>query len=261
MEVTSGYYREKIRKELERRCSVNPRYSMRAFARALCIDVGALSRVLSHKQTITIKTAEKITDRLNMDPSEKDFFLISVMADRKNLGYRKNNKNKENNKPVGEMDEDIFRVVSEIHHFAILELTYLKEFTPNPKWIAKKLGITEIEAKLSIERLTNLGLLKEDQGTLVKTDKNITTANKSVTTPALRKHQKDILLRSIHSLENDSLDKRSMNGCTIATNPKKLEFAKKMINEFIHNLAVYLEDGEATEVYQLGIGLFPLTKQ
>jgi len=33
-----------------------------------------------------------------------------------------------------------------------------------------------------------------------------------------------------------------------------------MIQDFMSNLAGYLEQGEKKEVYQLSVGLFPLTK-
>ena len=57
MEVTSNHYREMLREELQKRNGRNPRYSLRAFAKCLGVDVAALSRVLSNKQTITMKTA------------------------------------------------------------------------------------------------------------------------------------------------------------------------------------------------------------
>ena len=47
-----------------------------------------------------------------------------------------------------QLQMDTFRVISDWYHFGILELTYLKSFKSDPRWIAKALGITEIEAVL-----------------------------------------------------------------------------------------------------------------
>ncbi len=51
-----------------------------------------------------------------------------------------------------------------------------------------------------------------------------------------------------------------MTTFTIPTNPKKLAEARKMIEDFSIQLIGFLAEGEKTDVYQLGIGLSPLTK-
>ena len=92
MEITSNHYREMLREELQRRTGRNPRYSLRAFAKCLGVDVAALSSVLSLKQTITLRTANKIVSKLDLPEKERDFFLVAVMEDRKALGIRREKK-------------------------------------------------------------------------------------------------------------------------------------------------------------------------
>ncbi len=258
MDTKEVYYRDCLKAELDRRLRHNPRYSMRSFARAIEMDVGALSRVLAKKQTISLKTARKVADRLNLNPSEKEYFLLSVVEDRKSESVSKVVRSEGRAMQPNPLDHEIFRVLSELHHFAILVLTTTDDFQSDPRWIAKRVGISVMEAKLAIERLTNVGLLVEEEGVLKKSEGNLTTADKSVTSPALRKHQKDVLGQAIKSLDNDPIEERSMSGVTMAIDPARIEFAKKMIQEFIHNLATFLEDGDKKEVYQLSISLFPL---
>ncbi len=43
MEPSAAYYLEFLRTELTRRCRRNPRYSLRAYAKGLAIDVAACS--------------------------------------------------------------------------------------------------------------------------------------------------------------------------------------------------------------------------
>ena len=62
-------------------------------------------------------------------------------------------------------------------------------------------------------------------------------------------------------MENDPVTQRNFQATTIAIDTEKMEFAKKMIQDFMSNLAGYLEKGEKKEVYQLSVGLFPLTKE
>ncbi len=49
MEPSTSYFRDLLSAELARRCRRNSRYSLRAFAKALVVDVATLSRVLAGK--------------------------------------------------------------------------------------------------------------------------------------------------------------------------------------------------------------------
>jgi plasmid maintenance system antidote protein VapI len=75
------FYKEFLRIELKKRIAKNPRYSMRAFSKALEIDPGAMSRLLSGKQGITLLTAAKICRKLKLDQSIKESFMNSVGCD------------------------------------------------------------------------------------------------------------------------------------------------------------------------------------
>jgi uncharacterized protein (TIGR02147 family) len=103
-------------------------------------------------------------------------------------------------------------------------------------------------------------VLQQINGKLRFVDQNITTADKSITTPALKRRQRQILEKTIDSLENDTIDSRSMTGMTMAIDPAKIAEAKKLISEFNQKISRLLENGKQTEVYELQIALFPLTK-
>lgn len=261
MEVKGVYYRDCLKAELDRRVQNNPRYSMRSFARALEMDVAALSRVLAYKQSVSPKTASRLAQKLNLNPSEKDFFLNSVLEDQKMRSLYKSPEKSGASSMPSALDHDIFRVLSELHHFSILMLSTTDDFQSDPRWIAKRIGISVIEVKMAIERLIKVGLMVEEDGQWKKSDGHLTTADKTVTTPALRKHQRDVLAQAMLSLENDPIEIRNMAGVTMAIDPEKIDLAKKMIQEFIHNLATFLEGGKKKEVYQLSISLFPLKFQ
>jgi hypothetical protein len=81
----SDYYKQYLQTELNKRCERNPCYSLRAFSRSLSVDVASMSRVLSHKQTITLKTAQKMCEGLKLDQNERNNFIYSVIEDRRIL--------------------------------------------------------------------------------------------------------------------------------------------------------------------------------
>jgi len=257
------FFRRRLSDELARRAERNPGYSLRAFARALRTDPGALSRILSGQKVPSYKLSQRIFQTLMLSPEEQNEFLSSIVRTRQSTGIKrlspvlKQFRNPHSERPR-ELSLDVFRVISDWYHYAILELTYVEGFRSDPKWIAQKLGISAVEAKLAVERLLALELLKIEDGAYVKTDFLLTTADRDMTTAAHRKRQKQVLQKAIHSLENDPIELRNQSAMTMAIDPKKVPAAKKKIDEFLQELCSFLESGDRLQVYELSASLFPL---
>jgi uncharacterized protein (TIGR02147 family) len=155
---------------------------------------------------------------------------------------------------------DVFRVMADWYYAAILEATRLDDFKPSPKWIASRLGIREIEAKFALEKLVELELLHSVGGTYEKRDHWLDTKDKHVTNAALKKRQRQVLELSGKSLAEDPIELRNHSAVTVPIDPKKIPEAKKRIQAFLWNLADELSAGEKSEIYELSVQLFPLTK-
>jgi uncharacterized protein (TIGR02147 family) len=252
-----------LRKALGTRLTVNSRYSMRAFANLLKINIGTLSGLLSGNRKLSESTAGLLCDRLGISPKEKAKILDRVRQPKKEAPQATNISARKMFDRL-ELDEEYFRVISEWYHYGILQLVRTKSYLENvknsqPKWFARQLKITEIEAKLALDRLLNLNLLTKDENNFLKrTNRPITTANKNMTSCALKKLQKQIREKAIYSLEHDPLEVRSMTSITMAISLEKLQTAKKLIDEFQEKLAEFLESDQKEEVYQLEISLFPI---
>lgn len=264
MEVFISNYRQILKTELAKRLEKNPLYSMRAFAKSLSVNPGTLSSILNNKRFLSFKMGEQILENLNLDPVERKEFLRSIISEQKKRTLNKTDPNESyfNDTPTAElMDIEIFKIIGDWYHCAILELTYLSDFKAEPNWIAKKLGIGYLEAKLALERLISLGLLVKENGNYVKSNKQLETSDTHLTTPALRKLQGQFLEKAIEALENEPIESRYTGGMTMAIDPKKINVAKKLINEFIDRLSEVLETGEELEVYQFSASLFSLEKK
>lgn len=255
------FYQKCLREELQRRCERNPRYSIRAFARALKVDVGALSKILSGKQIPSMKIAQALLAALDITLEEQEAFLGSLTEKQKARNLQRRSpafRSVLTGIPPKELSIDLYRVIADWHHVAILELTFIEGFQNGPRWIAKKLGISVVEAKLAVQRLLDLGLLEENAGQLKKSGESFTTADKGLSTPALRKNQKQFMEKAIYSLENDPITDRSVTSMTMAIDPEKLPIARQMIREFKQTLCQFLESGKRTRVYNLGVALCPI---
>lgn len=261
--TNSELYRHYLNSEFARRCEANASYSLRSYAKALDIDAGTLSRILNGKQALSYKMAQKIVGKLDLSPSQqKEFFnsLFHYQQSRKLEKVHKENINEKEYKGQ-DLSIDYYRVIADWYHTALMEMTYLKGFKPDSRYISKQLGITPAEAKLALERLVNLGLLTKKNGKIVKTNEKLSTQDRHITTPALRKNQKQFLEKAIHSLENDPIEIRSNTNMTMAIDSSKIEVAKKMIREFQMTLSNFLESGKRDKVYSMSVALYPLQKK
>ncbi len=252
-------YKQMLHQELARRSERNPRYSLRAFSRSVGVDIGVLSRALSDKRTLSFPVAERITTALNLTSEERKFFFDSLAEEQKN---------KKLNVPLpseelafSEIDSDLFSIIGDWYHYAILELTSTAGFKNDPQWIAKQFGLNVYEVRLALSKLLKVGLLIEKDGVLSRGETRNTTKDKTRTNDALKKHQKQMLRHAFNAIDEFPLEERSMTGMTMAIDPAKLPIAKTMIEEFSQKLSNFLEGGKKKQVYQLQVSLFSLQRK
>ncbi|MGE3973904.1 MAG: TIGR02147 family protein [Bdellovibrionales bacterium] len=246
-------FREYLQGEFVLRCKKNPQYSMRAFSKFLGVENSWLSKILRGKKVASRQSIEKLAFRLGLSAHQVQ-----------NLqSLSKTNKDSEAAYKV--LTEDIFEVISDWFHFAILELMKLDSFEADEKWISKKLGIPFIEARSAIERLKKVGLIETcADGNWIDTSNGFTTHNLGIhfTSAARRRLQENILEKSREALVALPIEERDHSSIMMATNMSKLEEAKRRIDTFRKEICDFLEDcNEKNEVYQLSVGLFPLTKK
>ena len=267
MQIIGQYlnYREYLRDELRERTNANPQYSLRAFARDLSIAPQILSLVLNGKKNISTEVAVEIAMKLKLSANELNYFydLVELSQARSEVLkdiLKQRLMSYEENKTYRVLQEDIFKIIADWHHYAIMELTYTKGFKSDTLWIAKRLGIPPSEVKQAIERLLRLELIEEVEGTLIKSEVNL-ASTQDVPSTAIRSLTKQLLEKAIDSLEVQSLDERDFGTITMAIDPKKLPEAKKMIRKFRRELCEFLESGYRAEVYTFSTQLFKLTKK
>jgi uncharacterized protein (TIGR02147 family) len=231
----------------------NPQFSLRAFARLVDVSPAVLSRILSGKRRLTFNLAVRIADALVLGPIERDhlysFFTGAAAVERS-----------DEDRHEKELSIDCFNAMKEWYHYGITQLLYIEAFQEDPKWIAKMLSITELEAKLAVDRLIRLEILdRNDDGKLYRTSTHLSTST-DIASAGIRHFQKQILEKSIESLECDDISERDITSITISINEDRIPEAKKEIMKFRKRMAEFLANGEKTRVYNLGVHLIPLSK-
>lgn len=239
----------KMRESLSLLRSRRPSFSLRAFSKKMGMNHSAVSEILNGKRFVSRKMAERIADRLQWGPEETRS-LCQLFPDKK----------KENSKTqYVELSGDHFHLISDWYYFAILSLCKTENFKASGSWIAKRLGIRVQDAEIALKRLKRLNLLVKDKsGKWVRSALAYTTSD-GVSDGVLRGAQLKTLELAEDSLQRNALEDTDFTFMTMAVDPKKMKVAKKMIREFQDKLSDYMESESRTEVYRLGMQLFPLS--
>lgn len=252
------YYLQKLHAELAALKQLNSRFSQRAFAKLLGVDAGLFSKVMAGKRTVSKELAQQLCDGLQLTDAEQKFFMHSVLSAKTTKSVKNWNAELPKHEKTAEIDTALFEVMSEPYYYAILELTCTDDFQADSRWIARRLGLTAIEAQQAVAKLLHVGLLKKEDGSLRKTDAHFTTKDPDRTTDALKARYTRILEHAHTAMQKEPINRRNMTSMTMCIDPKLVPAAKAMIQEFTNSLCAYLESGSRSEVYELAISLFSL---
>lgn len=245
----------------------NSSYSLRAYARDIGLSQTLLSLVLNGKRPLTLKQAHKISALLQMAPSEQKAFINATLAalpenakitqkiriakERTDAVFRSTN-----------LDIEKFQLISSWYHLPILDLTTTVGFESNSGAIAKRLGITKLEAEAAIERLLLLGLLVKEKGKLKKSALHVQFPTHE-SRLAVRSYHDQMIEKAQNQLKDgdeQAFVKRSITGVSMAIDVEHIDEAKQMIEEFKAEFARRFTTGKPTEVYQVNVQMFPLTQ-
>ncbi|MCM2279053.1 MAG: TIGR02147 family protein [Oligoflexia bacterium] len=269
MRETSDY-RRFLRERLESRCRANPRYSLRAFARDLGVSSARLSEVLNRKQGLSAASAAGIGMRLGLSKGEIVRFQDLVASeDARSKGAREaalqriQSQLDQARDRYRQLEEDSFRAISDWYHYALLELTATRGFKSNPAWIARRLGISQVEAELAIERLLRLKLLRLESGKLEATPEAPTTTN-GVPSEAIRRFNQQILEKASRAISLQSVEERDISTVTVSIRKSDLPLFRERIKRFRRDFNRFAESAvprhQREEVYSLAIQFFRLSE-
>jgi uncharacterized protein (TIGR02147 family) len=241
-----------LKTEFAARSQRNPSYSIRAFAKYLGISHTGLSLIMSGKRPLSQKASVQIAERLNLDPSRAKILRGPV------TGTKAVRKKETGHKLI---DLETFAFISDWLHYAILSLIDIDPRNLDSKFCAKRLGVSEAYAKITIERLKKLGMIQEDDGVFSATGKPIRIDN-HLTTAAAKKFQQQLLEKALDSLDTSSFDEHDFSSMTMAIDPELIPYAREKIRAFRRQLCADLESkGVQKEVYNLTVQIYPVSKK
>ncbi len=249
-----------LQETLADRCMRNPKYSLRAFAKFLEISPAALSAILNNKRPVTEKMHYRLGLKLGLSLEE-----LKLMPKRSH-GNRREKRTQFVETPLApeQISLDIFNVISEPHHYALMELLKTADFHEESRWLAQRLNITVSEVNFAIQRLIRVGLLSRDENEKIfDTTSGFTTdLRDGLSSQAHRRVQIKSLQHAIKAVEEVPLEERDNTAVTLAIQSKDLSKARNMLKQFRRMFCIEMQASKPLdEVYQLSISFVPLTQK
>lgn len=252
-----------LARELDRRRGRNPRYSLRAFARALGLQSGHLSEMLAGKREIGPRIATRLADRLALEGAERDSWIALARTDFERRQEQRKPSLLRRIEPAAadyhEVSDAELKLITEWYHVALLNLLETDDFRPDIAWIARRLGIEPAVAGAAADRLELLGLIKREPRGWSRTRERLTTS-RDIPSTVLRAAHRDKLERGIRALEEVDVALRDISSVCLPIARERLPEAKKILEQFRRSFAQLFEQGPKTDVYYLSLAFFPVTR-
>ncbi len=249
-----------LQEELLKRCRSNPKYSLRAFAQFLGVESSRFSKMLRGERPINAKFIEHFGKKLSLPISNIEKFKNYQIGKKYGPALSKLSAKQD----YHQLAFDSFEIISDWHHYAILELIKVRGFKPTSEWVGRRLGIAPHLIDIYLERLKRVGLLKVDEkGHFIDQSNGFSThvISENYTSYAHQRSQEQVLNLAIQAMATTPIEKCDQSTMMMATHTDKIQEAKLKIKQFRRELCAFLEDTtEKNAVFQLSVSLFPLAE-
>lgn len=259
-----------LKKYFLRKQKIKSRYSLRSFARDLKVNPAFISRVLNGKQEIPLKRLKQMAEILDLDSVVITDLKKAIANDfLTQLGLSNKDFPSATKSSLMNYDDRVpstkeMNVLNPWYNITIMELVTCESFIYDKTWIAKKLGLTSDQFASSLSYLLSNGYLKEENGFLRKTSKLVRLPTKK-SHAIVRQFHKSMMELAVKEMfqhtDDESFSFRFIASTSIATNPSNMAKARERLAEIQLELAEILREGTCTEVFDLTLALFPLTKR
>jgi uncharacterized protein (TIGR02147 family) len=257
--------------EFRERQARNARFSLRAWARQIGYENPSyLADVLKKERKLKLDLANKLALNLNLKGKSKRYFEYAVLLQNSKSDVEKSAYKKllldlrpKHTEPLTPLSLEVFTLVSEWHHWAILQGISLTDVDGCEDKLFLRLGhlIEKRVFRSAIDRLHQLGLLELGKDGRWKKTFQSKILEPQIPAVAVRNCHAQFMERAREALQEQSREEREYHSTTLAISMAKIESAKKIIQDCHKKLVALAESGAAEEVYQLNTQLFRLTKR
>lgn len=231
----------------------NPSYSLRAFARRLKLNSGALSAIMNGHRRVSPAMATRLLTAMSLDPINSEYiatlFQIEEATKRKAPELPKTLR----------LKSDQFKFISDGIHYSLLCLFETDDFESDISWMASRLSESPQLILLALSRLERLGLIdKNRDGNYHMTDVQLSTSD-GHSDLAIANYHQERLQEAQKKLETVDINFRDFYSSTYTVSKKQLPKARKAIRDFHKTMQEILESSKKEEIYRFNTQLIPVS--
>lgn len=182
---------------------------------------------------------------------ERDMYFERLLASKPRVKYQG-------------LEKDRYEYYTKEYYVILREMVALPDFQEDPRWIADRIQmpLTPAEVEHSINVLLRLGLIKRDQDGVLKHSEVTVATAPEVESLEVCNFQRKMLNMAKDSLINTSYKMRNLSSMTVPIPLGSIPELKHKIEDFQKEIASFINRGskDYSEVYQMNIQLFPVTK-
>jgi uncharacterized protein (TIGR02147 family) len=260
-------YRIFLKTTLSEKAESHQGYSLRGFSQKIGVSNSYLSEVLSSKKSLSVELAFKIAVKLDLTEVETQYLCLLVQLEqekdpsfREEFSRRLNSLNP--NRKSHDLSVDVFKVISDWYHYAILELTYLSGFKLDATSAARKLGISKVEAEVAIDRLERLELLEKNKNGRYQKTHGYVMAQSQIPNGAFKQYHRQVLEKAIESLQSQTPKERISATDILPIDSKYLGEVDRLSQLFASAVLKLAEKSVVKDgVYALSVHFFKLSHE
>ncbi|MBI4406109.1 MAG: TIGR02147 family protein [Deltaproteobacteria bacterium] len=247
--------------------SQNRHFSYRIFSEKTGVQSpNYMKLIIEGSRKLTRAHAVRVAKYCGLDPTETRYFIALVSwnqcryPDEQEFYWNEVLKYRAEN-PQLKLSNAQLSLLTKWHVVALLELINLKDFSPVPEAINRKLRkpLDSDEILTALRDLEALGIIQKQNGSYKPTHKIIKTED-DLPLACIQNYHRSIIQLALEALTNDSINRREFVSTTLAIRNSDIATLKNEIRKFRDRImSLSSEPGRAEEVYQFNMQLFALT--
>jgi uncharacterized protein (TIGR02147 family) len=260
-------YRQFLSARLTELRRQNRRYSLRFLSDKMGLSSKShLKMVADGQRNISLDMADKLADAIGLTDEEGAFFICLVRYNlakttAEQLTALDDLRRKRKFIDVHRLELDHFDYLSDPMTVTLREMVSFPDFQEDPKWIAARLPMKANATRIqkALDNLIRLGMIKRDDDGRLRLSHRHQRSGDGLKSVGLRTFYENTFRQAAESLRK-SADERHLGGLTMGISRKSYERIVQRYRDFISDVrAIVDDDSEADQVYQMVMGLFPLS--
>ena len=256
-----------LQTKLKAKKEKNKNYSLRAFARDLDVSPAALSRYLNFEKGLSIAKVNALLTVLEVTPLEREFILsdycIKKYKNEDKVSHAKERLLGLKSEYYTHIPDEDYASINQWFYFAILALIQTRDFSSDPVWISKRIGIEPSLAAFALNKLSLLGMICKDSLGNYSVNGSYFTKSDHRSKKAIREFHQQMILKAHESVERCDLTDRDLSSFLLSVKKSEMNEARKMIKEFREMFSLRFSNNKEVEqhdeVFGFNIQFFQLS--